>query len=270
MTTMGKLRPESRAGVVLLLLLAVANGLFLYLVPGRAEPDYAWAIRPEINAAFLGAGYLAGTVATALVVFRTRSWRSLRALPLPLVVLSVFLLAATLIHADLFRWSYAPTWVWTVVYAAVPPIVGWLWIRQERRAGPPPAADPRLRGVRIASWLLGAVLLVVGGLLFAAPTAMADVWPWDVTSLLGRAIGAWYLLVACALLVCAGTLRRPHEAIIPYATLGAWTLLLLALPVLYPERVDGPQLVWWVAVQVALLWLACVALARGLPDRAAL
>ena len=63
-------------------------------------------IATPVNAAFLGAGYLAGTVATALVVFATRSWRSLRVLPLPLVVLSVGLLAATLLHADKFRWDY--------------------------------------------------------------------------------------------------------------------------------------------------------------------
>jgi hypothetical protein len=39
-----------------------------------------------------GAGFLAGCVATALVVFRARSWRSLRILPLPLGVLSTTLL----------------------------------------------------------------------------------------------------------------------------------------------------------------------------------
>ena len=85
----------TRVGVFSLLVLAAANGLFLYLVPGRAELDYAWAIGPPINAAFIGAGFLAGCVATALVVFRARSWRSLRILPLPLGVLATTLLGAT-------------------------------------------------------------------------------------------------------------------------------------------------------------------------------
>jgi hypothetical protein len=51
-----------------------------------------------------GAGFLAGCVATALVVFRARSWRSLRILPLPLGVLATTLLGATLIHRDRFLW----------------------------------------------------------------------------------------------------------------------------------------------------------------------
>ena len=85
----------TRVGVFGLLVLAAANGLFLYLVPGRAELDYAWAIGPPINAAFIGAGFLAGCVATALVVFRARSWRSLRILPLPLGVLATTLLTGS-------------------------------------------------------------------------------------------------------------------------------------------------------------------------------
>ena len=178
------LQALSRAGVGLLLLLAVANGVFLYLLPAHAEARYAWAIAPPINAAFMGAGYLAGTVATALVVFATRSWRSLRVLPLPLVVLSVGLLAATLMHADRFRWDYPLTWVWTGVYARVPLVVAALWLRQERVAPaapagasvPAPPAAPLRRDRRA---------LVAGSLaLFAAPGSLAELWPWPLTDLL--------------------------------------------------------------------------------------
>ncbi len=63
----GRLLGVSRAGVVLLLVLAVANGAFLFGVPARADTDYAWVVGPPIDAAFMGAGYLAGVVATALV-----------------------------------------------------------------------------------------------------------------------------------------------------------------------------------------------------------
>ena len=150
----GGLQSVSRAGVVLLLVLAVANGAFLYLVPARAAGEYAWSINPPICAAFLGAGYLAGTVATALVVFGTRWWRSLRVLPLALAVLSVTLLAATLIHSDRFRWDYAPTWIWVAVYAGVPFALAYLWWEQERAALPEPPADPR--AVRRAHGLRGA------------------------------------------------------------------------------------------------------------------
>jgi hypothetical protein len=251
---------------VLLLLLALANGLFLFGVPAQAEPHYAWAIAPPINAAFLGAGYLAGTVATALVVFAARSWRSLRTLPLPLVVLAVGLLAATGLHIDRFRLVYAPTWVWIVVYAGVPLVVGALWRSQERRAPAPPARDPRLRALRLESALLGTLLALGAGALFVAPDTFGDYWPWPLTPLLGQAVASWYALVATALLSCAWSLRRPVEAVIPYATLLTWSVLLLALPVLHAGDLDGPAsaLVAWTAIQLALVALAVHALALGI------
>jgi hypothetical protein len=261
----GGLQVLSRAGVVALLALAVANGIFLYGFPAYAEPGYAWAIVPPINAAFLGAGYLAGTVATALVVFATRSWRSLRVLPLPLVVLAVGLLAATLLHADRFRWAYPLTWVWTGVYALVPFVVLVLWRRQERRAPRAPAAHPGLNGLRIASALIGGALLVGSVALYAAPTAVAELWPWPLTPLLGRALASWYALIATALLMCAWSLRRPAEAIIPYATLLSWSTLLLLLPLLHRDDLAGGALTAWLALQLGLAALAGYALAVAVP-----
>jgi len=266
-TSSGRLLPVSRAGVVVLLALAVANGPFLYLVPGRAEQDYAWAIEPPINAGFLGAGYLAGTVATALVVFGARSWRSLRVLPLPLVVLSIALLTATVIHADRFRWDYPPTWLWTGIYACVPVLVALLWRLQERHAGPAPEPDPRLAALRARSAALGLLLVIGGAALILAPAALADVWPWPLTPLLARALGSWYLLAGCALLTAAVSLRRMHEVPIPYATLLAWSALLLALPALHADDLaERPAaLVAWLAVQALLVALAVSALARAAP-----
>ncbi|HEX5620715.1 MAG TPA: hypothetical protein VFX51_20005 [Solirubrobacteraceae bacterium] len=261
----GALLGRSRAGVALLLLLAVANGAFLYLLPARAEPDYAWAIVPPINAAFLGAGYIAGTVATALVVFATRSWRSLRMLPLPLVVLAVGLLAATLVHADKFRWDYPLTWIWTGVYAGVPFVVAYLWRRQERDAPPAPPAHPGLRPLRIASAVIGGLVLAGSAALYIAPMAVGELWPWPLTALLGRAVASWYALIGTALVVCAWSMRRPSEALIPYATLLAWSLLLLALPLLHAGDLGGGPLAPWVALQVVLVAVAAYALATALP-----
>ena len=261
------LQALSRAGVGLLLLLAVANGVFLYLLPAHAEARYAWAVAPPINAAFMGAGYLAGTVATALVVFATRSWRSLRMLPLPLVVLAIGLLAATLMHADRFRWDYPLTWVWTGVYAGVPLVVGALWLRQERVAPAAPAADPCLRRLRLLSAAIGAALIAGSLALFAVPGSLTELWPWPLTDLLARTVASWYALIGTSLLVCGWSLRRPAEAVIPYATLLAWSLLLLALPLLHAGDLAGGavELGAWVAAQCALVALATYALAVAIP-----
>ena len=71
--------PLARASVWLIFILAIANGGFLYLLPSLAKDHYAWPIQPAINAAFMGAGYAAGLVATGLALM-ARRWRSVRTL----------------------------------------------------------------------------------------------------------------------------------------------------------------------------------------------
>jgi hypothetical protein len=261
----GRVQPLTRAGIWVLAILAAANGLFLYFVPAQAETHYAWAIKPPVNAAFIGAGFLAGTLATGLVLAFATRWRTFSTLPIALWVLATSLFAATLIHHDRFKFDYAPTWVWTFVYAGVPIAVPYLVARQRRSADAEPTADPKLKPIRILSAVLGAGLLAGAIALFAAPADLAPHWLWALTPLLARAVAAWYALFGTMLISCAIGMRRPADAIIPYATLASWSALLLLLPALHPDDVSGGGL--WYALMAALLALSAYALGIGLPDR---
>jgi hypothetical protein len=259
----GRILPSTRIGVWVLFVLALLNGVFLYFLPGRSDSDYAWAIQPAVNGAFIGAGFLAGTLATGLVLFAATRWRSLQTLPPALWVLATTLLIATLIHDDRFKWDYAPTWAWLVVYAGVPFVLPVLVLLQRRVAEPAPPADPALAPVRLLSAVCGAALLIGAAALFIAPVEIGEHWLWPLTPLLGRAVAAWYAMVGTMLVSCAIQLRRPTEAVIPYSTLAAWCLLLLALPLLNPDDVSGGAA--WVIAMLVLLALAGLAMARSLP-----
>jgi hypothetical protein len=260
----GALQPLTRAGIAVLLALAVANGVFLYLLPGLADTDYAWSIKPPVNAAFLGAGYLAGAVATALSVFAANRWRSVQPLGPALIVLSVLLLAATIIHEDKFRWGYPPTWVWTFVYAIAPAAIVILMGKQ-RAITTVPAADPRLRTLRVVSLAAGIVLIAGGVLLFALPVELGEHWAWALTPLLARAVAAWYAMVGTALVWCGLGMRTSGEITIPYATLASWSALLLLLPALHSDDMTGTDaaLVAYLVAMAALLALAVYALTRA-------
>jgi hypothetical protein len=262
----GSVLPLTRAGIWLLFVLALANGAFLYLLPGRARTDYAWKIVPPVNAAFIGAGFMAGTLATALVLFAAKRWRSFSTLPPALWVLATTLAVATLVHHDKFKFGYPPTWGWVVVYAGVPFAIPYLVARQRRNAEPEPDADPGLRATRNISAVLGVILVVGAAILYLFPSTRSH-WPWALTPLLARAVAAWYAMVGTMLLACAFGLRRASEAFIPYATLAAWSLLLLALPLLHPDDVprSGADFAIWVAVMAALLALSVLALSRAVP-----
>jgi len=263
----GRILQPTKIGVWILFVLALANAVYLYFAPAQAQTRYAWSIKPPVNAAFIGAGFLAGTLATGLVLFAATRWRSFETLPPALWVLATTLLAATLIHNDKFKWSFAPTWVWLVVYAGVPFVVPVLVLLQRRVAEPEPRAAPELRAVRGLSAVCGAVLLAGAVALFVAPTDAGKHWPWPLTPLLARAVAAWYGMVGAMLVACALGLRRRSEAVIPYATLAAWCLLLLALPLLHAGDVDrgGGEFAAWLVVMAVLLALAALALARSLP-----
>lgn len=261
----GRLQRSTRIAVGGLLVLAILNAAFLYALPSHAGTGYAWAIHPPISAAFLGAGYLAGIVATALVVFAADRWRSVQPLAVALVTLSVGLLAATLLHTDRFRWEYAPTWAWTAVYALAPLGVVALSARQRALTLRPMLSDPRLAPLRVLSLLCG---LALGGFAiaqFAAPTTLGALWPWPQTPLLAQADASWLAMIAAALLWCAYDLRRVSEAFIPYATLGAWCLALLALPALHAGDLTrtGAPLLTYLGVLLALLALAGLGVSRA-------
>jgi hypothetical protein len=264
----GRVLSPTRAGIWVLLVLAGANGLFLYLLPGRADTGYAWSITPPVNAGFIGAGFLAGTLATGLVLATVTRWRMFSTLPPALWVLASALLAATIIHHDRFRWDYPPTWLWALVYAGVPLAVPYLVARQRRIADAEPAADPALRVIRALSAIVGAFQLAAAAALFVAPVELGGHWPWPLTPLLARAVAAWYALFGTMLLSCAIGLRHRAEAIIPYATLAAWSALLLALPILHSDDVTGGTP--WIALTMLLLGLSAYALRVALPDRRSL
>lgn len=261
----GGMRRSTRAGIGVLLGLAILNAAYLYFMPARAATGYAWAIRPPISAAFLGAGYLAGVVATALAALAARRWRSIQPLAVALVTLSVGLLAATLLHTDRFRWGYPPTWAWTSVYALAPVGVVILARRQRANTIRPAIADPRLRLLRGLSLAFGAVMLAGAIALFAFPADVGRHWPWPLTTLLAQAIAAWIAMIAAALLWCAYDLRRTHEALIPYATLGAWCLALLALPALHASELTrtGAPLLIYLGALIALTVLAGLGVTRA-------
>ncbi|HET6551236.1 MAG TPA: hypothetical protein VFG79_22410, partial [Solirubrobacter sp.] len=168
------------------------------------------------------------------------------------------LLGATIIHEDRFKWDYPPTWVWALVYAGVPLAIPVLVARQRRTAEAAAPRDPGLRALRVVSGIAGAVLLIGATALYLAPVDLGKHWPWELTPLLARAVAAWYALFGTLLVTHAAALRRPEELTIGYATLACWSVLLLALPLLYPDDVSGAAV--YVLGMAALLALALGAL----------
>jgi hypothetical protein len=109
-------------------------------------------------------------------------------------------LIITIVHIDKFHFdaplaiTRAGTWVWLFVYASVPIILTILFIMQTRAPGDdPPRRYPLAGWTRGVLAVLAALFLLLGAALLIAPTSVAPHWPWPLTALTGRAVGAWLI-----------------------------------------------------------------------------
>jgi hypothetical protein len=229
-------------------ILAIANGIFLYGFPTLAKDWFAWSINPPINAAFQGVGYLVGILVTGMGLFTIRSWLSIRAFVLPFAALSFGLFVTTLLHADKFHWLYPLTWIWTAVYAFIPPVTLLAWRKQQARAVQAPPREKQLNVIILICWVLG-IPITLGALLSLFwPDLMISIWPWQITPLLARVFACWYLMTGALLLFCALKVRQPFELVIPCLWVVLTSLFHLTLLLRFPNGISTTSASLWAGV----------------------
>jgi hypothetical protein len=216
-------------------------GLVLFVFPLRTDEFFAWTVNPPMTAVFLGAAYWssAGLEVTGA---RSASWDSARLAVWPVFVFTALTLGVTLLHLDRFHLSpdAAPTaqiatWAWLAIYALVPVamlVISWIQVRSRpaapRSATPgrpvlPPALRLLLAGIAV-------VLLLYGVALLAVPTVAAAWWPWPLTALTARAVGAW--LVGLGWAAGQGQFSRDLRTVRPVALTSVAFVVLQALALL--------------------------------------
>jgi hypothetical protein len=198
----------------------------LFVRPETTDRFFAWTIKPPMTAAFLGAAYLAGC-ALVILSLRSTTWVHARAAIVTILVFTVLTLVATLAHLDRFHFGVAAAfprsaaWFWLAVYTVVPATLVVLLVLQLRAPGTqPPKVRPLPRWLSALLAVEGAIMFVVGVVLFVWPGALA--WPWALSALTSRAIGAWLIsfgVAAGAALVenDLGRLRAPAVAYLVFA-----------------------------------------------------
>ena len=203
--TRGRVLPLTRAGIWVLLDPRRGQRPVPVLRPRRRrETDYAWSIKPPVNAAFIGAGFLAGhardrpgAARSRPAGARSRRCRSRcgcsrrRCSP------------RRIIHNDRFKFDYPPTWVWTFVYAACRSRSRSSSRASAANADAEPAGRPAAAtSLRVVCGVFGVAILIAGAIaLFVAPVDLGKHWLWPLTPLLARAVAAWYALFGTMLSV---------------------------------------------------------------------
>lgn len=212
------------AGVLVLL-----AGIQLFVFTERTDRFFAWTISPPLTAAFLGASYWSA-VAFEWMAPRQRSWANARIAVPTVLVFTTLTLIVTLVHIENFHLgdefelgTQIVTWLWIAVYSIVPLLMIAVIVAQLRAAGVEPA-----RARPLPSWIAAIVaaqalvLLPLGLALLLVPETASGVWPWTLSPLTGRAIGAWLLSlgVAAAHSLWERDLDRLRPAAVAYLVFG--------------------------------------------------
>ena len=168
----------------------------LYLRTSETGALFAWEIAAPMTAMMLATAYLGGAYFFARAIFTPR-WNRIAVGFLPVTAFASFLCIATLIHWGRFNQGHISFYAWFILYFTTPFLVFVTWLRNRRTDdGMPEARDFRIpRGVRMVIAGFGAFYVVVAVLLLLNPGGMIEVWPWALTPLTARVVGAMLALL---------------------------------------------------------------------------
>jgi hypothetical protein len=211
-------------------MLVFLAGVPLTLFSHSTDRLFAWTIDPPVTAGFLGAAYWS-SVMLQLGAARAPRWADARVSLPGVFVFTALTLVATLIHVDRFHFTSSSStarvaaWVWIAIYVSVPVIM--LRLARHRYG-----RDDTVT-MRLPTWLLvglvvhAATLAVVGGALFVAPQTGTTLWPWPLTPLTARAVGAWLMGIAVVAghSVWANDRSKTKVAMLGYAAFGSFQLI---------------------------------------------
>jgi hypothetical protein len=180
--------------VIIIPFLIVAWGI-LYLLPDRTGELFAWPVKPSMTAMMLASAYLGGVYFFARVAL-TRRWHTITVGFPPVMMFAALLGVATLLHWDRFTHDHVSFFTWTVLYLTTPFLVfGAWWFNRRTDPHTPDAAEIIIpKGLRWLLGFVGALTLIISLLLFLFPQAMIAVWPWTLTPLTARVVGAMFAL----------------------------------------------------------------------------
>src|SRR2546421_11190695 len=235
--------PETRwVAAIIVPFLVVAFGI-LYLFPDHTRELFAWTIQPRMSAMLLGAAYIGGSYFFVRVATLAR-WHWVKVGFLPVTTFATLMGIATILHWDRFNHGSISFFAWAGLYFTTPFLVFLLWLRNRSTDPGPTDTSHELRVpnlVRLVIGIVGSLTLLTSIVLFVEPGLMMSAWPWQLTPLTARVMGALFALtgvgeLAIALDVRWSAVRIPLQsqmigiALIGLAMIFSWSTFHQANP----------------------------------------
>jgi hypothetical protein len=160
---------------------------------------FAWPIKPPLTPMVLGSVYLGGAYFFARAVPATR-WHRIKGGFPPVATFATLMGIATILHWSKFTHSHVAFWLWAGLYFTTPFLVAGVWIvnrRFEDRTAEDDVLVPETMARVIGA--IGVLAAVMSAFLFLFPGRAIELWPWTLTPLTARVMGAIFALGLAAI-----------------------------------------------------------------------
>ncbi len=193
--------PYTRLLSLLIIPFLLTAFVVLYFFPADTKRLFAWTINPTMTPMMLASAYLGGAY-FFIRVLREPRWNVVKTGFVSVALFASLLGVATILHWDKFNHQHVAFWLWTGLYFTAPFLVTGAWLANRRYAAPAGADERRLGGTaRSIVAATGTIALVQGIVMFLAPLRMIAIWPWTLTPLTCRVVGAIFCLGGAGIVV---------------------------------------------------------------------
>ena len=215
----------------------------LYPFPHDTGRLFAWPVRPTLTPMILASVYLGGAY-FFLRAAMAEQWHTVKGGFVPVGTFATLMGVATILHWGKFTHSHVAFWLWAGLYFATPLLVFGVWWANRRRDLPAAGAE-LLIPVRVSRVIavLGALSVLTALFLFLFPGWAAAVWPWMLTPLTARVMGAIFALGIAGLGAPAD--RRWSSARILLQVAGLMLSLILAAGARASGELDPSNAMTW-------------------------
>jgi hypothetical protein len=169
---------------------------FFVLVPWPSDTGrlFAWQIKPTLTPMVLGSVYLGGAY-FFLRVFMAKEWHTVKGGFVPVGTFATLMGVATIAHWDKFLHTHVAFWLWAGLYFTTPFLVFGVFLANRKHDAPATAGD-LLLSVTVSRIIAvaGGLSLATGMFLFLLPNQAVSIWPWTLTPLTSRVLGAIFCL----------------------------------------------------------------------------
>jgi hypothetical protein len=237
------LTPTRVLAVIIIPFLVLAF-LVLFPWPGDTKRLFAWQINPTMSPMVLGAVYLGGAYFFLRAVWASE-WHTVAGGFLPVGTFAGLMGITTVLHWDRFIHTNVAFWLWVALYFSTPFLVLAVFLRNQREYRTAAAGELMLAPVAAATIVFGGALSVATAVfLYLFPHRAIDVWPWHLTPLTARMLGAIFALGLAGL--GAARERRWSSTRILLQVAGVMLVLILVAGIRAHGEFDSSNALTWI------------------------